>query len=84
MATTNSTTVAERLLAIPMAGLSRTFTDFINIARRMHVRYVWINSLCIIQDSKDNWEKEAAQMALVCSNAYCTIAASSSANGNEG
>lgn len=50
----------------------------------MHVRYVWIDSLCIIQDSKKDWEKEAAQMALVYSNAYCTIAASSPANGNEG
>ena len=83
-ATTTLSTVAEHLHAIPEAGLSRTFTDFINIARRMHVRYVWIDSLCIIQDSKEDWENEAAQMALVYSNAYCTIAASSSANGNEG
>ncbi|MCJ1466072.1 hypothetical protein MMC07_004691 [Pseudocyphellaria aurata] len=83
-ATTTSSTLAERLQAIPTAGLSRTFADFIDIARRMHVRYVWIDSLCIIQDSREDWEKEAARMALVYSNAYCTIAASSSENGNEG
>lgn len=83
-ATTTSSTLAERLQAIPTAGLSRTFTDFIDIARRMNFRYVWIDSLCIVQDSREDWEKEAAQMALVYSNAYCTIAASSSANGNGG
>lgn len=54
------------------------------MARRMHVQYVWIDSLCIIQDSKTDWEKEAAQMASVYSNAYCTIAASSSADGTGG
>ena len=83
-ATTTSSTITERLQAIPVAGLSRTFADFISIARRMHIQYVWIDSLCIIQDSKEDWEKEAAQMASVYSNAYCTIAASSSANGNGG
>jgi Heterokaryon incompatibility protein (HET) len=82
-ATTTSSTIDERLRAIPMAGLSRTFVDFIGIARRMQVRYVWIDSLCIIQDSREDWEKEAAQMASVYSNSYCTIAASSSADGNE-
>lgn len=40
--TTTLPTVAERLHARPEAGLSRTSTDFINIARRMHVRFVWI------------------------------------------
>lgn len=59
-ATTTSSKVAERLQAITTAGLSRIFTDFIDIARRMHVRFVWIDSLCIIQDFKEDWEKEAA------------------------
>ena len=83
-ATTTLSTIAERLKAIPLTDLSRTFADFISIARRMRVQYVWIDSLCIIQDSKEDWEKEAAQMASVYSNAYCTIAASSSADGNGG
>ncbi|KAL9127526.1 MAG: hypothetical protein Q9217_003614 [Psora testacea] len=83
-ATTTSSTIADRLQAIPMAGLSRTFTDFISIARRMYVPYVWIDSLCIIQDAKEDWEKEASQMAAVYSNSYCTIAASSSVDGNGG
>ena len=83
-ATTTSSTLTERLQAIPLRGLSNTFGDFISIARRMQIRYVWIDSLCIIQDSREDWEREGARMASVYSNAYCTIAASSSANGNGG
>src|SRR5579862_1975868 len=83
-ATTTLSTIPDRLQAIPIAGLSRTFVDFIGIARKMRVQYVWIDSLCIIQDSKEDWENEAAQMASVYSNAYCTVAASSSADGNGG
>lgn len=83
-ATTTSSTIAEPLKMILIAGLSRTFVDFIGIARKLHVRFVWIDSLCIIQDSREDWEMEATQMASIYSNAYCTIAASSSADGDGG
>jgi hypothetical protein len=83
-AITTLSTISDRLQTIPIAGLSRTFADCITIAQRMRVQYIWIDSLCIIQDSREDWEKEAAQMASVYSNAYCTVAASSSADGNGG
>ena len=83
-ATTTSSTIAERLKSIPLAGLPRTFADFIDIARRLNVQFVWIDSLCIIQDSKEDWAREAAQMASVYSSAFCTIAASASADGHGG
>jgi hypothetical protein len=70
--------------AIDYSELPLTFRDFIDIARRLKVRWVWIDSLCIIQDSREDWEKEAAQMADVYSKSYLTIAASGSANGSEG
>ncbi|KAI8265546.1 hypothetical protein K4K58_011224 [Colletotrichum sp. SAR11_239] len=38
------------------------------------VRYMWIDALCIIQDSPSDWEKEAARMADVYENAFLTIA----------
>ena len=83
-AITTSSIIADRFQAISMASLTRTFADFVNIARKLHVQYVWLDSLCIIQDSKEDWEKEAAQMASVYSNAYCTVAASSSPDGSGG
>ncbi|KAJ4186743.1 hypothetical protein NW755_007475 [Fusarium falciforme] len=70
--------------SIPLSDLSRTFIDFIRISRDIGVRYVWIDSLCIIQDSYEDWTVEAAQMAAVYSNAYVTVAASSSSDGTGG
>lgn len=81
---TTSRTLERYHVSIPEESLPRTFRDFIAIARRLEIRYVWIDSLCIVQDSREDWEREAAQMADVYSNAYLTIAASGSADGRGG
>ncbi|KAK4250662.1 heterokaryon incompatibility protein-domain-containing protein [Corynascus novoguineensis] len=52
-----------------------TYRDAITLTRRLGIRYIWIDSLCIVQDDKDDWRREAAKMADVYSNAYLTIAA---------
>jgi hypothetical protein len=83
-ARTVTATLEKHKVFIQEADLSRTFRDFIGIARRLGIQHVWIDSLCIIQDDGADWEKEASQMASVYSNAYLTIAASSSADGNGG
>jgi len=36
---------------IPIDALPRTFYDAIQITRRLNIRYLWIDSLCIIQKS---------------------------------
>ena len=47
----------------------------INIARRWGIYYVWIDSLCIIQDSEDGWARESTRMGWIYANSYCNIAA---------
>ncbi|KAK2758936.1 hypothetical protein CKAH01_16764 [Colletotrichum kahawae] len=47
-------------------------------------RYLWIDSLCINQDDETDWGTESARMYEVFKNAYCTIAATSARNSNEG
>lgn len=42
-----------------MADLPRTFREAIQITRLLQVRYLWIDSLCIIQDVPADWEVEA-------------------------
>jgi hypothetical protein len=81
---TTSETLESYSVSIPENNLPKTFQEFIGIARSLDVRYVWIDSLCIVQDSLDDWEKEAAQMASIYSNAYLTIAASGSSDGAGG
>ncbi|WAO87654.1 HET domain-containing protein [Fusarium falciforme] len=66
-----------------ISSLPQTFQDLITVARRFSVRYVWIDALCIIQDSSQDWASESAAMQYVYANSICTIAASAS-SGPEG
>ncbi|PVH85902.1 HET-domain-containing protein [Cadophora sp. DSE1049] len=61
-------------LKIP-APLPQTFQDAVLITRALGIPYLWIDSLCIIQDSKEDWVGEAAGMASVYSNSLVTISA---------
>lgn len=54
------------------------------MARRLGLGYIWIDSLCIIQDSPEDWEKESATMAKVYSKSYLNIAAARAADGTQG
>ena len=64
--------------------LPRTFKDAVNITRQLKVRYLWIDSLCIIQNDPEDWEREAKLMEDVFSSAYCTIAASCARSTEDG
>ncbi|KAI1761141.1 hypothetical protein GGR53DRAFT_522602 [Hypoxylon sp. FL1150] len=60
------------------------FKDAVSIVRGLGFKYIWIDSLCIIQDDKQDWAHEAGRMEQVFSGAYVTIAASSAKSSNEG
>ncbi|MCJ1400519.1 hypothetical protein MMC11_003725 [Xylographa trunciseda] len=68
---------------LPFASLPQNFSDAALITARLGCSYLWIDSLCIIQDS-DDWDREAATMGDVYSNAVFTIAALSATNSHGG
>ncbi|KAH0427106.1 hypothetical protein CcaCcLH18_09853 [Colletotrichum camelliae] len=68
----------------PIDDLPQTFKDFVKVARHFNVRYVWIDCICIIQDSVDDWEQQASTMASVYSNATCNIAAAAASDPEQG
>lgn len=68
---------------IPFAALPRTFRDAISVARELSIGYIWIDSLCIIQDSPEDWKNESARMAAVYSNPYLNIAATGASDSSE-
>ncbi|WPJ66180.1 hypothetical protein SMAC4_14022 [Sordaria macrospora] len=82
--TTTKATLRERMMRIPFTALSQTFQDSVKISRSLKQRFLWIDSLCIIQDDEDDWASEAALMALVYSHSYFTLAALSSRDDTEG
>ncbi|KAG9232371.1 heterokaryon incompatibility protein-domain-containing protein [Amylocarpus encephaloides] len=69
---------------LPLQDLSVTFKDAINICRELCIRYLWIDSLCIIQDSHEDWEQESSRMGDYYWNSFCTIAADHATEENQG
>ena len=82
--TTISTNISDRVSSIPMEILPPTFRDAVKITRALRLQYIWIDSLCIIQDSKVDWEQEGAQMANIYKNSHVTLAAESSRDSQGG
>ncbi|KAJ3542890.1 hypothetical protein NM208_g3445 [Fusarium decemcellulare] len=75
---TTSKTIAEHLHSIPLAALPKTFCDTVVLTRKLGLRYIWIDTLCIIQDSVLDWQIESSKMADIYRNSFVTIAAISS------
>ncbi|PVH71590.1 HET-domain-containing protein, partial [Cadophora sp. DSE1049] len=69
---------------IDLDKLPKTFHHAIDFACRLGVRYIWIDSLCILQDSTKDWLYQSAQMDQVYNNSLCNISATAARNSSEG
>jgi len=71
----------ERLKGgVPFADLPKTFSDAMITTKTLGFRFLWIDSLCIIQDSREDWVRESLLMAEVYANSACNICALDSAD----
>ncbi|KAK4222696.1 heterokaryon incompatibility protein-domain-containing protein [Podospora fimiseda] len=61
---------------ISVSDLPNTFRDAILVTRALGIKYIWIDSLCIIQGVDGDFNREAKFMETVFSSAYCVVAAS--------
>lgn len=83
--TTTTTTLDSHLSpGIPLTSLPPTFADAILITRRLGLRHLWIDSLCIIQDSPADWSVQASLMGQVYRNSYLTLSATASSSPHTG
>jgi hypothetical protein len=69
---------------IPYESFPLTFKHALEVTRSLGIQYLWIDSLCIIQDDIQDWELEAARMGDIYENAYATIFAERASNCNDG
>ena len=69
---------------IDAKALPKTFHDAIDITRRLGLRYLWVDSLCIIQDSIEDWQRESSNMGAIYQNSVCNIAATAAPDGRSG
>jgi hypothetical protein len=63
---------------ISVADLPKIFQEAVFASRQLGVHYLWIDSLCIMQDKHDltDWKHEASLMSKVYSHSHCNLSAS--------
>ncbi len=64
--------------------LPKTLQDAISITRRLGFQYIWIDSLCIIQEDSEDWARESGRMAQVYGNASLTLCSDLAKDSDEG
>jgi hypothetical protein len=69
---------------IVTADLPLTMREAVEVCQTLDIAYLWIDSLCIIQDSDADWTAEAPRMADIYSNAFLSIAATASVDDEGG
>lgn len=62
--------------ALPVDSLPATVQDAISVTRALLIPFLWVDSLCIIQDSAEDKAHEIANMNNVYKNAFVTFSAS--------
>ncbi|KAF2492606.1 HET-domain-containing protein, partial [Lophium mytilinum] len=82
--TTTSETLSARQTGLDPDETPQTFQDAIKITRRLGFQYIWIDSLCILQDSRDDWAAESRQMQNYYKNAVLNIMAEAAESDKEG
>ena len=71
-----TTSTRDRLQkGFTLAELPPTFQDAIMVTRALGINFLWIDALCIIQDSIVDWQHEATLMSQVYSNSICNVSA---------
>ena len=76
--------LTERKSGMALKDMPLTLKDAVTVARNLEVRYLWIDSVCIIQDSKEDLKEQLAQMADIYRHSICTIAAAYADNCQSG
>ena len=65
---------------VPWACKPQTFKDVVELTSHLGLRYLWIDSLWIVQDSLEAWRHEDSNMASIYASSYVTIAATRSSD----
>ncbi|RSL59013.1 hypothetical protein CEP54_007520 [Fusarium duplospermum] len=76
--TTSKATLQDRIKGITQNELPATFQNAVTVAQALGLEYLWIDSLCIVQDDDSDWKHETSRMGGIYERACVTIAASSS------
>lgn len=77
---TTHATLESHQESLVFGHLPNTIQDAIITTRNLDIKYLWIDALCIIQDSLEDKGRELDKMAQIYKDAYVTISASSASS----
>ncbi|RYC65873.1 hypothetical protein CHU98_g271 [Xylaria longipes] len=69
---------------IPWNLIPKTYQEAIELTRLLGIEFIWIDSLCIVQDDAEDWRKEAGKMQSVYGSSYLNIAATQAVDSDGG
>src|SRR2546421_5289897 len=72
---TTHDTLGDKSDHLDISQLPKTILDAIEVTRKLGFRFLWVDSLCIVQDSKEDKRREISQMRSIFRHATLTIAA---------
>ena len=82
--TTTIKTLQDHKRCISFSEMPRTLQDAVIVTRRLGLRFLWVDALCIVQDDKSDWLQEAGNMGNIYMHSYCTIAAHAAQHADHG
>ncbi|KAF3803851.1 hypothetical protein GCG54_00008353 [Colletotrichum gloeosporioides] len=82
--TLRASTLIDLSRGKPLSCLPRTFKDAFVALERLGLQYIWIDRLCIFQDSEVDWSQESSSMHQVFKSAFLCIAALGAENDEGG
>lgn len=78
--TTTSHTAQDFTNGLIFSQLPKTLQDAMTVTLTLGLRYIWIDSLCILQDNSEDLSREIARMADIFQGAFVTISAACSSS----
>jgi hypothetical protein len=81
---TTSSCLSAMMMNISVENLPQTLTDALMVCKKLWLRYIWIDCLCIVQDDGDDLTRELANRHRIYQQAWVTIAAATAHNVSQG
>jgi len=69
---------------VEIDSLPKTYQDALAVCKELDIHYIWIDSLCIVQDDDCDWREQASRMADIYIIAYVSIAAVRAEDASQG
>jgi Heterokaryon incompatibility protein (HET) len=80
---TTTENISKRINGFLATDLLQTLQDTIVLCKRLGISYLWVDSICIVQDDLKDWEVESSLMDEIYGNALFRLIVTASNHANK-